>query len=78
MNEIIIQCLKNGCYICYAPVSGGLAMLGTDHKMVDKEFQPSMQEFLKLRGDNIIQYKSSMTQGHHIFHGRVDFYKLAQ
>ena len=78
MNPLIIEALKNGCYICYAPVSGGVVMLKADHTMVDKEFQPTIEEFLKLRGDNTIQYKSSMMQGHHIFHGRVDFYQYAK
>lgn len=78
MNPLIIEALKNRCYICYAPVSGGVAMLNPEHRMVEKELQPTIEEFLKMRGDNTIQYKSSMMQGHHIFYGRVDFYQYAK
>ncbi len=77
MNQAVLDALVAGATICYAPVSGGLVLLLKGERDWKKENQPTMQEFLDLRNESKIKHVDTMSQGHHIFHGRVDFYKIA-
>ncbi len=77
MNQKVLESLAAGNTICYAPVSGGLILLSRAGLEVPKENQPTMQEFLDLRREEKIKKVDTMTQGHHILHGQVDFYQIA-
>ncbi len=70
----VLDVLSAGGVICYAPISGGLMLLNKAGKAT--EVQPSMTDFLKFRQEGAIVHTGTMGQGHHIFHGRVDFYKI--
>ncbi len=72
-NESVLEAIMAGATICYAPVSGGLILLKKGGERA--EVQPTMEEFLEFRSQNKIKHVGTMRQGHHIFHGRVDFYK---
>lgn len=81
MNQKVIEALVAGAEITYSPSSGGLILLTGSERGpsdVNKEIQPTMEEFLELCQSGLITETDSMSQGHHIFHGRVVFYKIAQ
>ena len=71
----LLQVLREGYTICYAPLSRGLILLKKDGSRAEAKVQPTMQEFLSLRSQGLIKHVDTMNQGHHIFHGRVYFYK---
>jgi len=75
MNQAVLDALSAGATICYAPISGGLILLLKGERDYRPEVQPTMQEFLELQTGGKIKHVDMMSQGHHIFHGRVDFYK---
>ena len=74
-DEQIIGVLDNGGVICYAPISGGIILLDKEGESASAVI--GIMDFLRLREEDKIKHTGSMSQGHHIFHGRVDFYKKA-
>lgn len=68
------EALKAGAEFHYAPISGGLILMLKGERLTDVPY--TMLEFLNLREKTAIVHAGYMGQGHHILHGRVDFYKL--
>lgn len=73
-REEVMDILRNGGVIYYAPATaGGIALhLHGERTAV----QPTLDEFLSLQGAFQIDVASSVTQGHSVFHGHVDAYRL--
>ena len=75
-NQSVLDILKAGGTICYAPVSGGLVLI--DHKgEMPAMVRLSMAYFINLRSNGLVELTDHMDQGHHILHGKVDFYKIS-
>lgn len=70
----IIKVLLNGGHIWYAPIKGGIMLMEDD--MVQSDVKITIKDFLCLRGQNVIEFKSFMRQGHFLFRGRADLYEL--
>lgn len=76
-KESIHSVLLDGGRIIQAPLQAGAIMLLT------KEGKPSdtkitVEDFLLLQELNQIELSSSVRQGHSIFHGRVDTFKIRE
>ena len=73
MGEIL-EVLKSGGHIWYAPINGGLLLMASS--MVRSKTKITTSDFLTLRDKGVIEFKSFMRQGHFLFHGRVDLYEM--
>ena len=73
MLTAVLEELDKGGIICYGPVTGGLLLLNKERNLSPTPI--NIDEFLQLREEKKIYYTGTMNQGHHILHGRVDFYK---
>jgi hypothetical protein len=68
--------LSEGGQIHYSPIGGGMILLNKNGK--EATVQPTMMEFIDAKMDGVLVHSGGMTQGHSIFHGRVQFYELAK
>ena len=69
----VVAKLKNGYHCCYAPISGGVVIVKGEH------YAPiDTQVFLDLRASGTIRHIRTTKQGHEIFRGQVDIYKLSE
>jgi len=68
----VIQLLHEGWHIVYCPVGGGVIMCRGQFETE----RLSIQTFLDLREAKVIYHSYTLGQGHHIFHGGVDTYRL--
>ena len=68
----IFDALDAGGRIVYGPISGALFIEDLEGQISKTPI--TIGDFLALRKEGRIDYKCSMNQGHHIMHGRVDFY----
>lgn len=71
-NEIIAK-LNNGFTIYYAPIIGSVVI------MDDRKYEPvEMTTFLSLRSNGKIYLAKTMRQGHSLYRGLVNCYKLVE
>ena len=70
----ILEVLSDGGKIDYAPLSGGIILLNNTGKR--SSINIDITTFLQLQDQDRIEHTGEMRQGHNIFHGRVNFYKL--
>ena len=78
-TEEIIEAMKNGYTLDYAPMSGGCGLFNHADDSEDVYMRVNIiNDFLDLQAQNIIKHVSTQWQGHILFYGRVDIYELVK
>ena len=71
--QVVLDVLQAGGVLCYAPVNGGLVLLDDKGEIAPVRFD--MMDFVNMKRAGLVEHTGHMSQGHHILHGRVNFYK---